>query len=43
MATKMMTKGMTAMDRVIATAMMSGLALALVEYARITALPSHFV
>ncbi|MDP4021884.1 hypothetical protein Q8W71_04535 [Methylobacterium sp. NEAU 140] len=43
MATTMITKGMTAMDRVIATALLSGLALALVECARVAALPAHFV
>jgi hypothetical protein len=43
MANKMMTKGMTVMDHVVAWSMMSGLALALLQVAQIAALPSHFV
>ncbi|MDP4022993.1 hypothetical protein Q8W71_10190 [Methylobacterium sp. NEAU 140] len=43
MATTMITKGMTAMDRVIATALTTGFAFALIECARVAALPTHFV
>jgi hypothetical protein len=43
MATKMMTKGLTVTDRVVAWSMMSGLALALLQVAHTTALPAHFV
>jgi hypothetical protein len=43
MATKMMTKGMTVTDRVVAWSMISGLALALLQVAQTAALPAHFV
>lgn len=43
MATKMMIKGMSVTDRVVAGAMMTGLAMALVQYAQTLALPAHFV
>lgn len=42
MATRMMTKGMSTMDRAVAWTMMAGLALALIQYAQAMALPAHF-
>lgn len=43
MATQMMTTGVTGADRIVAWAMIAGLALALVQYAQTLALPAHFV
>ena len=43
MATKLMTKGMTVTDRIVAWSMMSGLAFALLQVAQTAALPVHFV
>ena len=43
MATKMITKGMTRTDRIVAWTMMTGLAIALIQYAQGMALPMHFV
>ncbi|SFM34822.1 hypothetical protein [Methylobacterium pseudosasicola] len=43
MATKMMTKGMTTVDHIVAWSMMAGLAVALVQCAQTMALPAHFV
>ena len=43
MATKMMTKGMTATDRFVAWAMMAGLAVAVMQFGQAAALPAHFV
>ena len=43
MATMMMTKGTTTIDRIVAWAMLSGLAVALLQYAQASALPAHFV
>jgi len=43
MATKMMTKGMTVTDHIVAWSMMSGLALALLQVALTAALPAHLV
>lgn len=43
MATRMMTKGLTRTDRLVAWTMIGGLALALVQYAQDWALPTHFV
>jgi hypothetical protein len=42
MATKMITKGMTTVDLIVAWAMMAGLATALVQCAQAAALPTHF-
>lgn len=43
MTTKMKIRGMTARDRVLAWAVMTGLATALLQYAEAAALPAHFV
>ena len=43
MATKMMTRGMTVTDHIVAWSMMSGLALALLQLAQTASLPAHFV
>jgi hypothetical protein len=43
MATKMMTKGMTMADHIVAWSMISGLAFALLQVAQTAALPTHFV
>lgn len=43
MAKMLMTRGMTPTDRIVAWAVMSGLAVALFQYAQASALPSHFV
>ena len=43
MATKMMTKGMTVTDHIVAWSMMSGLVLALLQVAQTAVLPAHFV
>jgi hypothetical protein len=39
----MMTRGMTTADRIVAWAMMTGLALALLQCGQASALPPHFV
>ncbi|MGU3546194.1 hypothetical protein [Methylobacterium sp. A52T] len=43
MATKMMTKGMTVTDHIVAWSMVTGLALAVLQFALTAALPTHFV
>lgn len=43
MATMLMTKGATATDRIVAWALLSGLAIAVLQYAEASALPAHFV
>jgi hypothetical protein len=43
MAARMMTRGMSVTDRIVAWFMMSALALALLQTAQTAALPAHFV
>jgi hypothetical protein len=43
MAQRMITRGMTTADRIVAWTMMAGLALALIHCGQASALPPHFV
>lgn len=43
MAKRMMTRGMTTSDRIVAWMMMAGLAVALIQSGQVAALPMHFV
>jgi hypothetical protein len=43
MASKIMTRGMTGLDRVVAWTMIAGLSFAMIQSALDKALPAHFV